>query len=231
MKINKKYIAIAALIFIVYNFLFFFIGGVSDHSITYWASYLFEIVSLISVVILLCQVQRKKASAMKIFFLGFPIAYWSCIYTVLQLCVSITFMIVDDYLKAAILLQLILMITYAVIVLLCMRTKEMIEEIQESRSVNTQNMKKMASELKVLYESIQNAGLKSSVFKLYEEFRFSDTVSSPATFDIEEELNQKIDMLKNICNEDVFSAEKLMREIMQLLEKRNVCCADNKSRY
>lgn len=69
MKENKHFIIIFALLFVIYNFLVFFVGGFSVHGSAFWTSYVFELFSCAAIVVSLCILMRSETSA-KVFFWG-----------------------------------------------------------------------------------------------------------------------------------------------------------------
>lgn len=228
MKINKKYLIIVGLIFVLYNFLVMFLGGFQNHHAVYWISYAMELASFAVIGMMLYILQRKKENMLKIYFLGYPIIYWSVIYGGIQLLSSIIFMIVDRFIKAAVLIQLLLMTAYVVIASLCIITKEYVEDVQETRRIDTFNMKKMYADLQIISQMCLDEALKARVNHLIEAVRYSDTVSSVETAEIEGALILKISLLRERCTSDVEASKALIEEITQMLTERNVLCGEYK---
>lgn len=228
MKINKKYLIIVCLIFVLYNFLVMFLGGFQNHHAVYWISYAMELVSFVVIGLMLYILQRKEEKLLKVYFLGYPIIYWSAIYGGLQLLISIVFMIVDRFTKAAVLIQVLLMAAYVVIASLCIITKEYVEDIQETRHTDTSNMKKMYADLQIISQMHLDNVLKAGVNRLMEAVRYSDTVTSAATTEIENALILKISALRAQCTSDAETSKALIEEITQMLTERNVLCKEYK---
>jgi hypothetical protein len=230
MSKNKNYLAIFAILFIVYNFLVFFIGGFTGHSSAFWASYVFEIISFATICTILCTLMKGDKGT-KIFFLGYSIMMWSTVYGIIQFIVSTVFIFMDDYVKPAVVIQLLLLVAYITVVLLCSNTKKVIEDVQETRSAQISNMKTMISEMEIISALNMDANLKSAVKKLADEFKFSDVVSSDETLPIEQQLFGEISMLKMNCKTNPENALLLIEQISEHLAERNIICKNSKKRF
>lgn len=230
MKNNKFIPLIFGIIFVIYNFLTFFIGGLEGHNITFWVSYFFVIISFIIIIVVLSK-QNNSKNVKKVFFLGYPIMIWSFLYAIMELVVSTIFMFVDDYLKLAVTLQLFALSAFIIIVLFCFKTKESIENIQEKRSTETSNMKSMIAEMKIISSLNINSEYQSSIEKLIEELEYSDIVSSEETLNIENKIKNDINLLRNTCESNQENIPFLIEKITKLISERNIICINNKKRF
>lgn len=218
------------IVLILYNFLVLMIGGINDHTVTFWFSYAIENISFIIVGVLLGVCFYKGVSE-KLFFLGYPIALWSCIYLPVQLIVSIIFMCVDRYAKAAITIQMLLLVSYIFIVIMCMQAKNAIEDVYETRSANIYNMRYMITIMDSIVPSVSDVQLRNKLHKLAEDLRYSDVVSSVATEALEKQMMEKIDLLKVKSKNAPGDASILAVEISEQLAERNFICKESKKRY
>lgn len=218
------------IVLILYNFLVLMIGGISDHTVTFWFSYAIENISFIIVGALLGVCFYRGVSE-KLFFLGYPIAFWSCIYLPAQLVVSIIFMYIDRYAKAAITIRVLLLVLYVFIVIMCMQAKNAIENVYETRSANIHNMRHMITVMDSIVPSVSDVQLRKKLYKLAEDFRYSDIVSSEATEALEKQMMEKIDLLKVKSKNAPDDASILAVEISEQLAERNFICKESKKRY
>lgn len=156
---------------------------------------------------------------------------WSGAYAIVQLIISIIFMCIDNFTKAALIIQLLLLAAYIVIVMLCTRTKEIIENVQETRAVRISNMKSMLAEMSIIASYNLSAELKTAINRLTEEFKYSDIVSSDETLPYEQRLIGEISILKTECKNDPQGTLTHIQQISEHLTERNIICKNSKKRF
>lgn len=227
---EKRFGAIWMLLFIVYNFLVFFIEGIFGHHITFWVSYVFEVISFAVITIFIHTLMRDSISKKRL-ILGYPIIFWTILYGIVQCIVNIVAMHLDKYLVLAVVLQILFLTLYIILMLLCFHTSEVIENIQTTRAAQSANMKIMTEKIEGIASENINKELDISLKKLSEEFQFSDIVSSGETLLLEQQLMDLINELELKCSEDPAQALILMTKISNLLKKRNIVCKNSKYRY
>lgn len=231
MKKNKQYIIIFALIFVVYNIIVFVAGGFSGHSAAFWISYIFEIFSFISIAAALSYMVSKEQILTKIVFLGYPIIAWSAAFLFIQTIISTIFMILDNYAKVGLIIQIIILAGYITIILLCHRTEEIITDIQETRTANISNMKNLTAEINIISNLEMDIEVKKAVTNLADKFMYSDIVSSESTQQIEQQLISEIKILKSNCKTNPQLAMELINQIEEHLNERNIICKNSKQRF
>lgn len=232
MKIDVKYLIIFALIIAGYNFLVFFTAGFADHSGAFWASYIFQTLAFASAGVSAALISGKDSSGMKAFILGYPVVKWAIGYCGAELIISVVFMLLDKFVKAAVILQVILMIVFVTIMILSLKSKEIVEITEQRTAADTGNMQRIVSELDIICKGTMPEELKKTVKRLYEDAKYSDSVSSAATYGIESHIIARISELSCLCESGrVSEAVACAGDIKELLSQRNMICANNKQRY
>lgn len=230
MKIDKTLGAITVIIFIVYNVCVFLIGGFAGHNVVFWTSYIMELISMLSVFAMTFRV-TIIGQGKKLLFLGYSVFVWSAIFFIIQFVVTTISMIVDRGLKFTLTVEVLLLAIYIIFILVSFKNQEIIQKIQEERTVSIEMMKTLTLQLGTVAEICMDKELKTTIYKLKEAFEYSDVVSSVKTEDIENQMFEKVGLLKNVCRVNAEQAKELCKELEIQLKERNLICQNTKKRF
>ena len=164
----------------------------------------------------------KKPDSKSMFF-GFPVARVGVLYLLVQLGLSLLFMILGELviwwipvlLYAAIMVAGLLGLIAAEIT-----TEEIVKQDAKLKKDSTL-MRKLQSKVLQLAAQCEEPLLK----KLAEEIRYSDPVSHESIADAEADLSAAVDQLQQaVVDGDPESVAALSRQAMALLDERNRLC-------
>ena len=226
-SVAKNLIIIIGIFFGVYNAVLFTICGFADHKATFWISYIFMNISIISATICMIVLKNKKMEA-RDWLLGYPFYKHCTIYVVAELICSVVFMLLDSKKgpwEFALSVQLILLAVFAVMIISCFVAKEMIEEVRENVKVNTAYMKKLLLDVETIALNASDAEVKKAFDIFKDSVRYSDPVSSEELQEIETRLSAQIFEAKScIAYGDNAGAIECCRKASILLDERNRLC-------
>lgn len=164
-------------------------------------------------------------------FYGFPIARLGIIYLILQLIVSIIEIALSKFVPvwAAVIINA-LILAFALIG--CITAETMRDEIVRQDTTlkkDVHNMRELQSISAAAASQCEDAGLKETLKKLADEFRYSDPISSDKTKDLENDMLSRFgDLQQAIADDDIEGAKALSQKLLQCLKERNRICAMNK---
>lgn len=166
-------------------------------------------------------------------FYGFPLARLSTVYLVVQLALSLLFIVVGNYAEVKIWIPVVL---YAVLLgvfalgLIAVDTvKEEIERQDTVHRARVDTMRALQSKAVFIAGQCDDAETKKKLGKLAESFRFSDPVSSDALADVEANLSALVDELQSaVLEKDNAAAQTLCAKVEAALADRNRLCKLNK---
>lgn len=164
-------------------------------------------------------------------FYGFPIARVGVIYMIVQLIVSIIEMALAKVNPTAVPLVInVLLLAMALVGCITvdvMRDEIARQDVKLRKDVG--NMRELQSLAATLVGQCEDEGLKPTIAKLADEFRYSDPVSSEKTLEIEEDMKAQLGEIERALVEgDAEGAKKLCGKLMGSLKERNRVCAVTK---
>lgn len=223
-KNTKRALAVAAIIFVVYNLIVFLIPF--QRETVFWVSYGFSIAafSVISAAVYSAYIKKPDAKSR---FYGYPVVRIALIYGGAQLVASVLFMALGDVLKVWI-AALVYAVGMGAALIGLISVESVVDEIQAmdvKLKKETTLMRSLQSKVSQIAAQSEDAAVK----KLAEEFRYSDPVSSEAIADAEADLVAAVDDLQAaFVDDDKEAMAQLCREIKALLSERNRLCKLNK---
>ena len=224
----KMTLAVIGGTFLVYNIILFVIAGFTGHSSTFWISYTFMVAALVAATTI-SLLNFKKGFTLKDWFFGYPILRWSYTYIAVELVVSIIFMLTPgSFLKAAFVVQFLMICVYFAIVASCFVAKKvaMSEEKVDEKVFYIRNMNVV---LQTIFNETGETTLKSGVQKLMEAVRYSDPMSHESLTAIEQDIERNIYLLRDyVIENDAKEALESIRHIDNLLKERNASCKISK---
>ncbi len=232
MKNNKKgisFLAVYAIVLVLYNVIFFVIPFPKNASafIEYGASLLAIVLGAV-----ITYIAFSKGDTVKSKVYGFPIfrlgMYYSAVQLVFGLAVCITGFWVEVPIYVSVTVSVLILGLSLIGVIGADNVRDVIERQEVSDAAAIQNISALISDMKGISEQSTDPALKARLQKLYEQFRYSDPVSSSATLELEAKLREEIAALKGSVSSDDSAAAKKAEEIERLLEERNRICKSSK---
>ena len=192
------------------------------HGPGFWLSYIFGVIA-----ILIQAYSWPKAFAgdgARSKFYGFPIAKVTTVYMIVQLALSLIFMIVGEKMPVWIpVIMYVLLLVFAAIGYIAADTaRDEVERQDTGKQVNIGTMKALTAKSDAIASSCSDLEQKKAMLKLAEAFRYSDPVSSDATQKLEMKLDVLLDELQETRNAD------LIKKIEATLAERNQLCKMSK---
>ncbi len=194
-----------------------YIGG-------FWVGYIFIMVSLVAHLVYSYFSFSENNKEKKI--LNVPINIISYIELVVMIVVGILCMIttfMPVWLDVIICLAILVFSLISLIDIKCVGENTSNANIQLNK--NTGSFRDMVEATQLLCNSAKNISEKNMANKIYEAIRYSDSISSPETSDIEQKIKSSLSVLLNSLNENnsnVFNEEA--KKILQLIEERKAIC-------
>ncbi|MCD8091197.1 MAG: hypothetical protein LUD81_11370 [Clostridiales bacterium] len=216
------------LIFIVLLLVFQVIAFVPPfvHNTTFWFSYIFGCVSILTAMVYIKYAYRNSET-LKSRFYNFPVVYVCGMYVLCQLILSIVFMALASktyswigIILFAVMLGFVIIVCYSVT-----EAVPVIESIDVKSKQNVQFMKTTGAEIKAIRLSCEKPAIKSELAKLEELIRYSDPVSDPSLFDIENRIDELCKQLESeVDNKDEKQVLATIFQLKKTVEKRNILC-------
>ena len=157
-KNTKRYLAIIAILVVVYNVLVFLIPFPHEDNATYWLGYAFGLVAILSQVYVGYLGLYKKENIKSMFY-GFPIVKLGVFYLLAQLGVSVIFFVINAFVSVPywiILIISILLIGAFGIGLITTKTyQEEIEKLENNEPLTTKFISDLRIETKILCDQYQ----------------------------------------------------------------------------
>lgn len=230
-KKQKSSFAVYAILFIVYNVLYFAIPF-PKHSAA-WIGYCFTLCSF-AVSYWLFSVAFRETETLESKVYGFPIFRVGIIYLVSQ----IVFGFVIDLLGYKInipnwlvLVVSVILLAYALIGMIATdTTRTVIEKQQEEVQIQTEKITYFRLDIARLADKADDEAVKKQLSKLAEDVRFSDPVSSEPLKEIEEQLEMEAHKLENMLGGNKEQCLAQIKLLSDLLVNRNRMCKELKHR-
>jgi MFS family permease len=224
-KDTIRALAVAAIVFIIYNLFAFVIPF--EHTAAFWISYGFTLAAF-AVVCASIYIAFIKNPDAKSRFYGFPIARIGVLYGSVQLIASLIVMALAQWIPWWI-PTLVYAIGMGVSVIGLVSVDAVVDEIKTQDvklKDNTTMMRTLQSKISQIASQNDDAAIKT----LADEFRYSDPVSNDAIADAEADLAAAVDQLQAaFVDGDNEAVAQLCRKATALLAERNRLCKLNKN--
>lgn len=224
-KKQKSVIAVYAIIFVIYNILFWVIPFPKCASAI--VMYIFTLVS-IAASLYITHIAFSKGEDVKSKFYGFPVFKLGVIYTVLQLIMGFVICIINFFATVPAWVAVVLSVLIAGFVAVGVITADNARDIIEEQEAETERVIEKVTYFRLDIESVvpmcADVELKKKLTAIAEDFRYSDPVSSDKLKKIEEEIENKLDELKKVVNTDTNAASEIADQLKLMLADRNRLC-------
>ena len=185
-------------------------------------SYIFAVIALVVQIYAWPKAFGGEGARSKVY--GFPIARITTIYLIMQLALSLVFMLAAKWIPAwlAVILFVILLAAAIIGLISADAVRDEVERQETVRKVNTGTMKALQAKAAAIAESCADAERKKALDRLAEAFRYSDPVSSDAT----QKLEMKLEVLLDELQES--GSPELVKKLEATLDERNRLCKMSK---
>lgn len=200
--------------------------------LVFWFAYAFLMIAFITqfVSILTGRFEKGVEAA----FFGFSLFSVSVFYFVITAALSVVFMVlvslgVDVPFALMFVLECILLAFYLVAFIISLMHKNVVVEIDQKIKKNVRAIRAFVSDLECLADATQDAGLKTKLNALAEDFRYSDPMTNDAVAELDLQLSDAVAELEVlVTSADVATVEAKITQIKLTLSKRNRRLADSK---
>lgn len=223
-KSQLKVNIVVAIVFIMYSIISFALPF--EMNTVFWISYLFSVISIV-LQLYVIKVSFGRAGSAKSKFYGFPILRVGIVYMLLQVAVSITFMVwarVSPLWLPIVIYTLFLGVA-AIGMIAADTMREEIERQDNQIKTNVSCMRELGSAVNSLSGKCDNEEIKGNLQELADEFKYSDPVSSEALKEVEVNLKRLVEQLQSsVIHSDVDEIYNLCKMISAELGERNRLC-------
>ncbi len=224
-KNAKRYLIIVLIIAFIYNVLVFTIPYPHKSNLVFWMAWASGMFAIISQP-LIAYVGLKDAKTLKSKIYGWPIIRNGYIYLLIQLIITLIFLIVGAFVVIPgwiLPILVIILIGFTVVGMIVDDTyKEEIQKMEESSPTTTKFIDDLKVETKMLVEKANDENIKSLLEKLAEEVNYSDPISNDALNEIEDKINKEFLALKENINSKLFyTLNDDIEELIILIKERN----------
>lgn len=192
-----------------------------------WSAFVFGCVSIIAGAIITF-LSFDKGDSLKSKIYGFPIFRLGYYYTIVQLILSIGFIISAWFVEIPSWVVNIFSLALLGVTVIGVAQLDNVRDIAERQDIsvktNTEVMESLRRDVDSLVRKCTDENIKKELEKLAEEFKYSDPVSSEKTLEIEKQLKE---MISKFIDETALS-DLDVTKISNLLKKRNDICKQMK---
>ncbi len=228
---SKMLIIAVIAIFVAFNALFILIAGllqINGLNACTVVSWVFMALGFVSFG-LFAKMNRDDTALQKATFLGFTITKHCIAYlivdAVLASALSIIGTLTEFYWLWSLLIQLVVFTLHIAFVMMCFAAKTTVVNVGEKLIQKTSNMRLMRASADSLPSYCKDAAAKQQFAKFAEAVKYSDTVSCAELEEIEHQLFDLIEEMKQLLEQDdVQSATALCDKATRLLQDRNLRC-------
>lgn len=227
--IMRRFIIAIGIVFAAFTLIAFLVPFFVRNGV-FWLAYLFAALAIVAQL----YIQPKafsKGDSIRSKFYGFPIARVGVIYLVAQIILSVVFMVLSPIapIWLELLVFLLLLALAALGVIATDSTRDEVEQLDAKLKKSVVAMRTLQSKANSLINTCDNEQVNKEITSLSEKFRYSDPVSSEATIEIENEINNAVDELQAaVMEKDHTSALTICNTVDRLLTERNRLCKLNK---
>ena len=219
-KNRVRFYIILAIVLAIFSAIAF--AAPFGHSVVFWLSYVFGVVSIAVQAYSWPKAFSREGARSKVY--GFPIARVTTIYMIVQLILSLIFMIAGAKVPVwiPVILYVVLLGLAAIGLIAVEVTRDEVERQETVKEVKTGTMKALQAKASAMAVSGNEPERKIALDQMAEAFRYSDPVSSDATQKLEMKLEVMLDELQENGNAD------LVNRIESVLSERNQICKMSK---
>ena len=217
-KKNVLWTILNLIFLIVFNVLFFAMGG-DEHHASVWISYVFIHFAYLMLLLTPKLIRAGKSSAV----FGFSLYSISASYFLIEFITGIIFILVapESY-KATLVVQLCMAGLYGILLVSHMLANEYTAEAEEKRQSQISYVKDASAKMKRLLDSISDKETKKKVERVYDAIYSSPVKSHPNLMEIEERILtsvNELDCMISAGNEE--GVISVANSLLLLINERN----------
>ena len=219
MKKTALWIVLDLIFLIIFNAVFFIVGG-AEHNIAVWISYGFIHFAYLMLLITPILIRKSKSAAV----FGFSLYAVSSTYFVVELITGITFILIapDGY-KIASLVQLCIACFYCVLLISNILANEYTAESEEIKKYGIEYIKCSSSKIKILIDRISDKEIKKKVERVYDAFYSSPVKSHQNLAEIENNLLLYVNELEEaVSSGNTDRINLLVDSLLAAINERNI---------
>lgn len=197
-----------------------------EKNTVFWLSFGFGVLSiLMQFVVLKVAFGSGRPAKSKVY--GFPIANIGLVYMLVQVILSVVFMVFARDIKVW-----IAVVPSALMLMACLiglvASEAIRDEIERQDNVvknNTELMNKLKAVVKTFPDRVDDVECKKLLKELSEEFQYSDPVSSEASKELDKCLEDQVNELKTIVDREdlVRIKDEVVKTKIMLIDRNEVC--------
>ena len=197
-----------------------------------WVAFGFAIASIVGgCAITMFAFGRTQTFKSKLY--GYPVFKIGLIYTIVQLVATIVLYIIGALVTVPFWVGLVVSVPIlglaAIGVIATDNARDLVEEVDEKLSYATKAIKRFNIDIADILDACGDEGVRASLKKLADRFKYSDVVSTDETAPIEEQIQNEVDELKiMIQTENPEALLEKIEVISKMLSTRNRKCEDSK---
>lgn len=218
MKKTILYIFLDLIFLILFNTVFFLVGGFS-HPISVWISYGF--IHFAYVMVLVTPFLVRKGSSSSVF--GYSLYSISSVYFFAEFIAGVLFILIGaNHFKTALLTQLIIAGIYGILLLGNLIANEHTAEQVERREREVAYLKEVSSRVKLLLGKLSDKKANKALETLYDLLHSSPSRSTKAVESLEADIMSRLfDLEKAVQKGDSSGTIDLANTVYSLTERRN----------
>ena len=231
MKLDNKskiILAIVAVVFIVFNVLFFLVADTTGINTTTIISWVFMLLGFASFLTFSYLSSSKKGVA-SIVLMRFTLLGHCTIYLIVDFILAVFFTILGSTVEIppvwSVSVQLIALAVHVVIALACLMTKVTIEDVGTAVKQKTSRMKGFRVEAEMLVDYCTDEAAKNEFRQFAEAVRYSDPMTCDALTEVEDNLEQIMSEMKyHLMSGEIEAAQNKCKIANNILKERNRKC-------
>ena len=225
-KKQKSVIAVYAIIFVVFNILYYCIPFPKLPSV--WIAYVFSLISII-LGYFITVYAFKNTTELRSKVYGFPIFRIGYLYLFAQIVLSCIVFLISCFvyipLWLSVILSVLLLGAALIGVIAADNTRDVIEELETKSEIKTKKITYFNLDIAGLVSSCKDPEIKQKLEKLSEKFKYSDPVSSEELAETEAKIEKEIKVLSELLiSGNTKSVISQIDLITGMLENRNRMC-------
>jgi hypothetical protein len=218
-RVNILWLLLDSLFLIVFNFLFFMLGGYKNCNYAVWISYGF--IHFAYILLLLTPFFARRGKVEYIY--RRPPFFVTTTYFLIQLCVGVTFIIIaPETVKVTLIVQVILAGLFLAWLLAHLIANEHTADSTELHEPKLQFIKESSAKIQTVLQMITDKAIAKKVEQVYDLIRTSPAKSNADIHSMEQEIINEIEKLENIVRKnDTEQIISVADKISRLAEERS----------
>lgn len=221
MKQKYSVIAVAAIVLVLFS-LIVFIAPIPKTGV-FWLSYAFAVLAIVAQLGFVYVAFSGGTSARSRFY-GYPVFRIGIIYLVVQVALSLVFMLMGKWVPMWVptLAYLVVLALGAIGLIAADNVRDSVRLVEEKQAENTGRMRSLRRAADVLAQQYPE------VSDLAEALHYADPVSTTASEVYEQQMFELLEALKN--SPDEAARIRCKNQLLETLSQRNAVCKSSKTR-